>query len=54
VERIVAKTDRDHPYEVPCVIATIMVAGNPAYLQWVRDETLEALVTLLWVPDQRV
>ena len=39
VDRIVEKTNRDHPYEVPCVIATTIVAGNPLYLQWVRDET---------------
>ena len=39
VDRIVEKTNRDHPYEVPCVIATSIVAGNPSYLQWVRDET---------------
>jgi len=39
VERIVEKTNRDHPYEVPCVIAITVVAGNPSYLEWVRDET---------------
>ena len=42
VERIVEKTSRasrDHPYDVPCVIATAVFAGNPSYLQWVHDET---------------
>lgn len=39
VERIVEKINRDHPYEVPCVIATAIFAGNPKYSQWVRDET---------------
>lgn len=39
VDRIVEKTNRDHPYEVPCVIATSIVAGNPSYFQWVHDET---------------
>jgi len=39
VDKIIEKTNRDHPYEVPCVIATTIVAGNPSYLQWVRDET---------------
>src|SRR6478735_9583525 len=34
VDKIVAKTDHDHPYEVPCVIATPIVAGNSLYLQW--------------------
>jgi periplasmic divalent cation tolerance protein len=41
VDRIVERTNRDHPYEVPCVIATPIVAGNPTYFQWVRDETLD-------------
>src|SRR6476620_893379 len=39
LERIVEKTNRDHPNEVPCVIATATIAGNPLYLQWVRNET---------------
>ena len=42
VERIIEKTNQDHPYEVPCVIATAVLAGNPSYLQWVRDETKES------------
>jgi len=28
-----------HPYEVPEIIATPITFGNPAYLNWVRDET---------------
>jgi len=28
-----------HPYEVPEIIATPISFGNPAYLNWVRDET---------------
>ncbi len=39
VDAIVARADRDHPYDVPCVIALPVVAANPAYAQWVRDET---------------
>jgi periplasmic divalent cation tolerance protein len=39
VDRIVAEAAERHPAEVPCVIATPLVGGNPAYLQWVRDET---------------
>ena len=39
VDKIVAKTNREHPYEVPCVITVPIVAGNPSYIQWVRDET---------------
>lgn len=29
-----------HPYELPEIIAIPLVAGLPAYLQWVADETL--------------
>ena len=39
VPAIVERADKDHPYEVPCVIAFPIVAGNPAYLAWIRDET---------------
>jgi len=42
VDAIVARTDQEHPYDVPCVIALPIVGGNPAYAQWVRDETLSA------------
>lgn len=30
-----------HPYEVPEILAIPAVAGLPAYLDWVRGETLE-------------
>ncbi|MEH0841442.1 divalent cation tolerance protein CutA [Micromonospora sp. CPCC 205711] len=36
---IVERANAEHPYEVPCVIATPVVVGNPAYVQWVLDET---------------
>jgi periplasmic divalent cation tolerance protein len=39
VDAIVARADRDHPYAVPCVIALPIVAANPAYAQWIREET---------------
>lgn len=38
---IVERANRDHPYEVPCVVATSIVAGNPAYLAWVMAETID-------------
>lgn len=38
-EVVVARTDRDHPYEVPCVIALPIAQGNPAYVAWIRAET---------------
>jgi periplasmic divalent cation tolerance protein len=41
VPKIVQRADRDHPYDVPCVMAVPIVAGNPAYVQWVLDETTD-------------
>ena len=39
---IIARTAELHPYDVPCVIALPLVGGNPAYLEWLADETREA------------
>ncbi|WP_111768010.1 divalent-cation tolerance protein CutA [Nakamurella deserti] len=39
VDRIVDEANQRHSYKVPCVIATPIVGGNPAYLRWVLDET---------------
>lgn len=39
VPRIVAVADQEHPYDVPCVIATPITVGNPDYLRWVLAET---------------
>lgn len=41
VPAIVDRANRDHPYDVPCVIAIPVVAGNHAYLEWVLKETGE-------------
>lgn len=39
VPQIVELADERHPYDVPCVIALPVIAGNPAYTQWVLAET---------------
>jgi periplasmic divalent cation tolerance protein len=39
VPEIVARADRDHADEVPCVIALPIAGGHPAYLRWIYDET---------------
>jgi periplasmic divalent cation tolerance protein len=41
VSRIVERTNREHPYEVPCV-AAITFDGDPAYVKWVLEETAAA------------
>ena len=39
VERIVERVKAQHPYEVPGISARPIIAGNPEYLSWIRDET---------------
>ena len=45
VDRIVERADADHPYDVPCVIALPVVAGNQQYINWVLDQTDEPPAT---------
>ena len=45
VDRIVERANREHPYEVPCVVSLPITDGDPAYLQWIRDETAQARST---------
>ena len=39
VDTIAARVSELHPYEVPEVVATEIVGGLGAYLDWVDDET---------------
>lgn len=39
VSEIVARADRDHADDVPCVIALPITGGHPEYLRWVYAET---------------
>jgi periplasmic divalent cation tolerance protein len=39
VPAIVDRTNTEHPYDVPCVIALPVVGGNPAYAEWVLAQT---------------
>jgi periplasmic divalent cation tolerance protein len=39
VPAIIQRADEEHPYDVPCVIALPITDANPAYRQWVEDET---------------
>jgi periplasmic divalent cation tolerance protein len=39
VDRIVERANAEHPYDVPCVLALPVLAGNPVYLEWVLRET---------------
>jgi periplasmic divalent cation tolerance protein len=35
---IVDRASAEHPYDVPCVIALAILAGNPDYLAWIERE----------------
>lgn len=39
VSKIVARADRDHADDVPCVIALPIQGGHPSYLRWIYSET---------------
>lgn len=41
VPQIIERTMSEHPYEVPGLVTLPIEGGNPAYLQWIRDETQE-------------
>jgi periplasmic divalent cation tolerance protein len=45
VPAIVDRANRDHPYDIPCVIAMPIVAANPAYADWIVTETTGAAKT---------
>ena len=35
---LITEIERQHPYDVPEIVVTPVVAGNAAYLAWVRDQ----------------
>lgn len=41
VPAIVDRANRQHSYEVPCVLALSVETGNPDYLAWVIEQTSE-------------
>lgn len=45
VDRIVERTKTRHSYDVPCVFALPVVAGNPDYIDWILAETTTASLT---------
>ncbi len=42
VGRVVEFVKARHSYECPCVVALPIEAGNPAFLDWIAEETAEA------------
>ena len=39
VPHIVERTNREHPYDVPCIVATPLIGGSARYLDWIEQET---------------
>jgi periplasmic divalent cation tolerance protein len=39
VPQLIERIEREHPYEVPCVLAISIDDASPAYVEWVRTET---------------
>jgi periplasmic divalent cation tolerance protein len=44
VDVIVHRVRQEHPYEVPGVVALPIIAANPDYAQWIRDETADPVL----------
>lgn len=42
VERLIARVRELHSYTVPCIVSLAIEQGNPAFLQWIADETASA------------
>ncbi len=40
IDLLINRATAMHPYDVPEIIFTPVVAGNEPYLQWVKDETM--------------
>jgi periplasmic divalent cation tolerance protein len=41
VDELVAWVKEIHSYDCPCVVALPIQAGNPAFLDWIAEETTE-------------
>jgi periplasmic divalent cation tolerance protein len=39
IDAILARTQREHPFEVPGVVVLPITAGGPAYLRWLMEQT---------------
>ena len=39
LERLTERVKALHSYRCPCVVALPIAGGNPAFLQWIADET---------------
>ena len=42
LEALIASISRQHPYEVPEIIALPVIGGSMSYCAWVREQTIPA------------
>lgn len=42
VDRVIDFVKARHSYDCPCVVALPIAKGNPAFLDWIASETVEA------------
>ena len=40
LERLVSRVQQLHSYDCPCIVAWKITAGNPAFLDWIAEETV--------------
>ena len=40
-EALIARLRELHDYDIPCIVALPIVAGNPDFLRWIWEETQE-------------
>ncbi|MCX5206575.1 divalent-cation tolerance protein CutA [Streptomyces sp. NBC_00237] len=45
VDELAARVGELHDYDVPEIVAVPVLAGSPAYLEWVAEQTREARVS---------
>jgi periplasmic divalent cation tolerance protein len=39
VQEVIRRVKAMHSYECPCVVSMPISAGNPAFLDWIAEET---------------
>lgn len=49
VNEIIARTKREHPYEIPSISTRPIDGGNPEYLAWISQETSDGERTQLCI-----
>jgi periplasmic divalent cation tolerance protein len=54
VQQLVERLRAEHSYDTPEIVAVPIVSGNPAYLEWISEETRSEGAALREGSDQQV